>query len=420
VPFFVYNTFYQSYFITFVLLNKSMNILSNRVTSMVESATLQMARMARELKNSGVDVINLSLGEPDFDTPQHIKDAVYKAIESGQTKYTPVAGLLELKQAICRKFKRDNNLEFVPEQIVISTGAKQSIANACLALLDKEDEVLLPAPYWVSYAAITQLAEGKWIEILAGVEQDFKVTAQQLEEKITDKTKLIIFSSPCNPTGAVWHHDELKSIADMLAKYPRIHVISDEIYEYINYSSKHESLAQFETIKDRVITVNGFSKGFAMTGWRLGYMAATKEIAMACDKIQGQFTSGTCSFTQVAAITALDGDMSPTMEMKAAFLNRKKIVMKHISEISEWKCNNPDGAFYAFPNVTGSFGKSYNGKTIENGTDLALFLLKIAHVACVGGDSFGDGRCLRFSYAASEDSLNKAFDRIKEALKLLK
>lgn len=387
---------------------------------MVESATLLMARMARELRAKGVDVINLSLGEPDFDTPQHIKDAAVKALADGQTKYTPVSGLLELREAISRKFLRDNGLHYAPDQIVVSTGAKQSIANACLALLDKDDEVLLPSPYWVSYAAIAHLCEAKWIEILAPVEQHYKITPEQLEAHITPKTKLVIFSSPCNPTGSVLSHAELAGLVAVLEKYPRIHVISDEIYEYINYAGKHVSIASFKTMYDRTITVNGFSKGFAMTGWRLGYIGTTKEIAQACDKIQGQFTSGTCSFNQIAAIAALDGDMGPTMAMREAYQRRKTLVMNHIADIPDWKCNDPEGAFYAFPNVSRCFGKTDGKSIIKNGNDLALYLLENAHVASVGGDSFGDENCLRFSYAASEDNINKAFARIKEAMAKLK
>lgn len=397
-----------------------MNILSDRVTHMVESATLQMARMARELKAQGHDIINLSLGEPDFDTPKHIKQALVDSLNKGQTKYTPVSGLLELREAISRKFKRENNLDYPPDQILVSTGAKQAIADACLAILDSGDEVLLPAPYWVSYAAIAQLSRATWKEILAPVEQDFKVTAEQLERHITPKTKLLIYSSPCNPTGAVFSKEELQSIASLLEKYPKIHVISDEIYEHINFSGSHTSIAQFDAIKDRVITVNGFSKGFAMTGWRLGYMAASKEIIQACDKIQGQFTSGTCSFNQYAAIAALDGDMTPTYDMRDAFKRRRDLVMKHVQDISLWKCNIPDGAFYVFPNVSEYFGMSAGNTIIKNGNDLALYLLENAHVATVGGDSFGDNQCMRLSYATSEENINKAFERIKEALSKLK
>ena len=397
-----------------------MPILSDRVTHMVESATLQMARMARELKAKGVDIINLSLGEPDFDTPQHIKDALVVSLNKGQTKYTPVSGLIELREAISRKFKRDNNLDYPVEQILVSTGAKQAIADTCLALLDAGDEVLLPAPYWVSYASIAQLSRASWKEILAPVNQDFKVTASQLEQHITPKTKLIIYSSPCNPTGSVFSKDELASIVAVLEKYPKIHVISDEIYEHINFSGKHTSIAEFDSIKDRVITVNGFSKGFAMTGWRLGYMAASKEIVQACDKIQGQFTSGACSFNQYAAIAALEGDMSPTIAMKEAFMKRRDLVMKHLVDIPKWQCNKPDGAFYVFPKVSEYFGMSHGNTTIQNGNDLALYLLENAHVASVGGDSFGDNQCMRFSYATSEANLNIAFERIKKALLKLK
>jgi aspartate aminotransferase len=396
-----------------------MTILSNRVLEMKESATLAMARQSRALKEQGIDIISLSLGEPDFDTPQNIKDAAIKALNLGDTKYTPVSGIKDLRQAICNKLKRDNQLDYDIDQIVVSNGAKQSIANACMALLNPDDEIILPSPYWISYASIAELAGAKVVEIKADVTQQFKVTASQIEAKITEKTKVILFSSPCNPTGAVFNKSELDEIAKMLLKYPNIHVISDEIYEHINYIGNHFSLAQWPEIKDRVIVVNGFSKAYSMTGWRLGYLAANKEIAQACDKIQGQITSGACSFNQTAAVEALNGSQSAVKEMLEAFLKRKKIIIDRLRAIEGIICPEPDGAFYVFPDMRFYFGKSYQNYKIYNSEDLALYILNEAHVACVGGASFGDENCLRFSFAASEESIHIAFDRIEVALQKL-
>ena len=393
-----------------------MNILSNRVLEMKESATLAMARKSRELKESGIDIINLSLGEPDFDTPDNIKNADKKALDSGDTKYTPVAGTKALREAICRKFKRENNLEYSFDQIVVSNGAKQAIANACLALLNPGDEMIVPSPYWISYAAIGELAEAKIIEVYAGVEEHFKPSASKIEKYITDKTKVILYSSPCNPTGAVFNFEELKAIAELLKKYPQIHVISDEIYEHINYTSRHFSIAEFSEIKDRVVVVNGFSKAYSMTGWRLGYLAASKEIAAACDKIQGQITSGACSFNQTAAIEALDGSQERVEFMSNEFKKRRELVLRRLEEIEGAKCPEPDGAFYVFPDMSYYFGKSCNGIKIKDSEDLALYFLEEAHVAMVGGKSFGDSNCIRISFAASEEKLNIAFDRMKGAL----
>lgn len=393
-----------------------MSILSKRVLEMKESATLAMARKSREMKESGIDIINLSLGEPDFDTPENIKNADKKALDAGDTKYTPVSGTKALREAICRKFKRENNLDFTFDQIVVSNGAKQSIANACLALLDPGDEMLVPSPYWLSYAAIGELAQAKVIEVYAGVDEDFKPSAEKIESFITEKTKVILYSSPCNPTGAVFHPHELKAIAEMLVKYPRIHVISDEIYEHINYMGEYCSIAQYPEIKDRVIVVNGFSKAYAMTGWRLGYLAASKEIATACDKIQGQITSGACSFNQTAAIEALDGNQEKVQFMVDAFKKRRELVLNRLAEIEGIKCPQPDGAFYIFPDISHYFGKSFGEYTLKDSEDMALYLLQEAHVAIVGGKSFGDKNCIRLSFAASEEMINKAFDRIKESL----
>lgn len=397
-----------------------MSILSHRVLNMKESATLAMARKARELKEKGVDIINLSLGEPDFDTPENIKLADKKALDAGDTKYTPVAGSKALREAICRKFERENGLHYTPEQIVVSNGAKQAIANACLALLNPGDEVIVPSPYWISYAAIAELAQAKVVEVYAGVEEHFKPSATKIESFITPKTKVILYSSPCNPTGAVYHRHELEELAALLERYPRIHVITDEIYEHLNYTEDYQSIAQFPNIADRVIVVNGFSKAYAMTGWRLGYLAATKEIALACDKIQGQITSGACSFNQTAAIEALDGNQEQRLRMEEKFKARRELILQRLGNIEHIQFQKPDGAFYVFPDISWFFGKSYNGYTIQDSEDMALYILETAHVAIVGGKSFGDERCIRISFSAGEDMINLAFDRIEKALSLLK
>lgn len=393
--------------------------LSDRIVNLTESATLKMAALARQLQQKGVNVISLSLGEPDFGTPQHIKDAAKQAIEEGYSHYTPVSGYLDLRQAICTKLKRDNGLDYKPEQIVVSTGAKQSIINIVLSMVNPGEEVILPAPYWVSYAAMVELAEGKVIELPTTIDTDFKITPQQLATAITSQTKLMIFSSPCNPTGTVYSHDELKSLAEVIAQHPNMYVVSDEIYEYINYSSRHESLAQFEPIKNQVITVNGLSKGYAMTGWRLGYAAANIEIAKAADKMQGQYTSATCSITQRAAIAALLGDMHPTESMRQAFLQRRNIMVKAMQQIPGVKCNCPDGAFYVFPDMSAYIGKSAGNTTINNMDDLSMYLLDEAHVSTVSGSQFGNDNCIRISYAASEDNINEACRRIAAALNKL-
>ncbi len=396
-----------------------MSILSTRVLNMKESATLAMARKSRELKEQGVDIINLSLGEPDFDTPENIKAACKQALDKGDTKYTPVSGTKALREAICRKLKRENNLNYTFDQIVVSNGAKQAISNACMALLDPGDEMLVPSPFWLSYAAIGELAQARVIEVYAGADENFKPSADKLESFITSRTKVILFSSPCNPTGAVFNQQELAAMVEVLKKYPRIHVISDEIYEHINYAGQYSSIAQFDEIKDRAIIVNGFSKAYSMTGWRLGYMAASNEIALACDKIQGQITSGACSFNQAAAIEALDGSQDKVHFMIEKFKSRRELVLNRLKELPGINCPQPDGAFYIFPDVRYYFGKSANGYMIHNSEDMSLYLLEIAHVATVGGKSFGDANCIRISFAASEEMLNKAFDRIKAALEQL-
>lgn len=393
------------------------NLLSERINSMQESATLKMAKISRELRSQGHDVIDLSIGEPDFDTPQHIKDAAKKAIDEGYTHYTPVPGYPELRKAIAAKLKRDNNIDYTFEQIVVSTGAKQSIANVVLSLVNKGEEVLLPAPYWVSYSAIADLAEGKSIEIPTTIDTNFKVTATELEKHITPKTKLIIFSSPCNPTGAVYSFDEMKSLAEMLVRHPNVFVICDEIYEYINYTGQpNVSLASFPEVKNQVITVNGFSKGFAMTGWRVGYIAAPLWIAQACDKMQGQITSGTCSIAQKAAETAVSTDLTPTYDMVKEFRKRRDMVYELLTAIPNLKVNLPEGAFYFFFDVSAYFGKSYNGQTVNNPEDMSAYLLNEAKIGLVNGEAFGDSRCIRLSYAASEEKLREVCKRLKDAL----
>lgn len=394
--------------------------LSNRLDLFAESQTLKMAKMSRELKAKGIDIINLSLGEPDFQTPQHIKNAAKKAIDDGYTYYTPVAGYLDLREAIVRKFKRENKLTYTPNEIVVSTGAKQSIANAVLSVLNPGDEVIIPTPYWVSYSEMIKLAEGVPVFITSTVENDFKITPEQLEKAITSKTKLFIFSSPCNPTGSVYTKEELAQLVTVFEKYPAIFIISDEIYEHINFQSTHESIAQFDQVKDRMIVINGLSKAFAMTGWRLGYMGAPSDIARACEKIQGQFTSATCSITQRAAITALDTGLGPTLEMQNAFRNRRDLVFSLLKDIPGIKTNLPSGAFYFFPDVSFYFGKKFKADTIKNAEDLCMYLLHEAHVALVTGAAFGSENNIRLSYATSEDNLIEAIKRIKLALKQLR
>ena len=390
--------------------------LSERLLSMEESATIAMSRKSRELKAQGKDIISLSLGEPDFFTPQFIKDAALEAMNNNFTMYTPVPGYEDLRESIALKFKRDNNLVYTKDQIVVSTGAKQSIANVVLSLINPGDEVIIPAPYWVSYLEIVKVAEGIPVIVHAGIENDFKITGAQLEAAITPKTKLMLFSTPCNPTGSVYSKNELKDLANVLQKYPSLIALSDEIYEHINFEGKHESLAQFPEIYDQVVTVNGVSKAWAMTGWRLGYIAAHRDIAAACDKVQGQFTSATCSITQKAAIAAMNADPKVLDEMIGAFKSRRKLVLDALSEIPGLVSNKPGGAFYVFPNVSSFFGKSFNGRKISNSDELCMYLLEEGLVALVGGDAFGDPNCMRISYAASEKTLTEAMKRIKNAL----
>ncbi len=393
--------------------------LSERMSRMAESATLRMAQLARDVRAQGHDVISLSIGEPDFDTPNHIKEAAKKALDDGFTKYTPVPGLPVLREAICTKLKRDNGIEVTPNQVVVSNGAKQSIANIFLALLNPGDEVIILAPYWVSYSEIVKLAEGKPVILAADIEDDYKVTADQLAAAITDRTKAVLFSSPCNPTGSVYTEKELKSLAAVVAKHDNIHIVADEIYEYINFTDKHVSMGSFPEVADRVITVNGFSKGFAMTGWRLGYIAAPLWIAKACAKIQGQVTSGATAFGQVAGAHALLSDMTPTHQMREAFLKRRDMVIDLLGAIPGVKVNEPKGAFYIFPDISAIFGKKYEGGVIANADDFCEYLLNTVYVAVVTGSAFGAPNCFRLSYAASEEQLKDAIARISKAVAAL-
>jgi len=397
--------------------------LANRINYLAESETLAMSRKSRELRAEGHDVINLSLGEPDFNTPGYIKSAAKEAIDKNFSFYPPVSGYEDLRKAICTKLKRDNGLDYEPAQIVVSTGAKQSIANVILSLVNPGDEVLVPAPYWVSYKEIIKVAEGKAVFIPATIEHNFKVTPQQLEAAITPKTKVLIYSSPCNPTGSVYTRDELKAIADVMVKHPEITIIADEIYEHINFVGKHESICQFPYIKDQVVLVNGVSKGYAMTGWRIGFIAAPLTISKACDKLQGQFTSGASSIAQRAALTAFITDPSATPDMSAmrqAFRERRDMMLKRLAEIPGMKVNHPDGAFYIFPDISYYFGKSDGKIAVKNANDLCMYLLNKVFVALVPGDAFGDPNCIRFSYATSMDKLEEAVKRIKGALEELK
>jgi aspartate aminotransferase len=396
-----------------------MEYLSNRILQMAESETLAMTRIARELKSQGKDVISLSIGEPDFNTPEEVKNFAKAAIDENWTHYPPVPGYADLREAISKKFKRDNNLDYTPEQIVVSTGAKQSIYQVVMSLVNPNDEVIIPTPFWVSYKEIVKVAEGKCVFVKTTLENDFKVTPQQLEAAITSKTKLIMFSSPSNPTGMLYTKDELKGIAEVLSRHKQVFVMADEIYEHINFEGKHESLAQFENIKDQVITVNGVAKGFAMTGWRIGFIGAALPIAKACDKLQGQVTSATCSIAQRATIKAME--MNPEtskdiISMREKFRERRDLMYKLLQEIPGLKTRLPQGAFYFFPEINRYFGKKYEKYTINDSNDLAMYLLYEANVALVPGAAFGDDNCIRFSYAASNDVLIEAVKRIKEAL----
>ena len=393
-----------------------MEALSARINSLPVSATLAMAAKARELKNEGIDVIGLSLGEPDFNTPEFIKDAAIQAVNDNYNSYSPVDGYAELKQAIITKFKRDNGLDYAANQIVVSTGAKQSIANVCMVLLNPGDEVLLPAPYWVSYSAIATLAEAKSTTIPTSIDNDFKITPEQLEAAISPKTKLIMFNSPNNPSGTIYTEEEYRALGKVLEKYPDIYIMSDEIYEHINYGTPHFSIAAIPSLYNRTITVNGVAKAFAMTGWRIGYIGAPAWIAKACNKMQGQITSGANCIAQRATITALGAPVSNIQYMVDEFQSRRKLIIELLSEIPGFRINEPEGAFYVFPDVSHYFGKTMNGKTIKDASDFALYLLEEAHVATVTGDAFGNGDCIRISYAASVDNIKEAIARIAKAL----
>lgn len=394
--------------------------VSDRIANLSASETLAMSQKSTELKAQGIDVINLSVGEPDFYTPEHIKKAADKAVNDNFSFYTPVSGYLSLRKAISEKLLKENNLNFTPEQISCSNGAKQSVCNVVLSVVNEGDEVIIPAPYWVSYIEMVKLAGGKSVIVHAGIDQDFKITAAQLEAAITAKTKAIILCSPSNPTGSIYSKEELKSLADVLAKHPNILIIADEIYEHINYVGKHESMAQFENVRDRVAIINGVSKAYAMTGWRLGWLAGPQWLVSACNKLQGQYTSGPSSIAQKAAEAAYLGDQTCVSDMSAAFRRRRDLFVKLAREIEGFKVNEPDGAFYLFPDCSYYFGKSDNGRTIKNSADLAMYLLEVGHVASVGGSAFGDPNCIRFSYATSDENIVEAMRRVKETLNKLK
>jgi aspartate aminotransferase len=393
-----------------------MQLLSDRILNMSQSATLAMAAKARELKEEGKDIIGLSLGEPDFNTPDFIKDAAIKAINDNYNSYSPVDGYGDLKKAIITKFKRDNNLTYTPNQIVVSTGAKQSLANIAAVMTNKGDEVIMPCPYWVSYADLVKLNDGIPVEVKTTIATDFKMTPAQLEAAITPKTKMIWFSSPCNPSGSIYSKEELRGLADVLVKYPDVYVVSDEIYEHINYVGGHASMAQFEDMYDRTITVNGVSKAFAMTGWRIGYIGGPEKIARACNKMQGQITSGANCIAQQATITALNEPPSRVQYMIDEFKVRRDLILSLLSDIKGFECNTPEGAFYVFPNISYFFGKTLKGKTINNASDFSMYLLGEALVATVDGESFGNPDCIRISYAASQEQIIEAIKRIKEAV----
>jgi aspartate aminotransferase len=393
--------------------------LSSILSRFSEPETLKMAKLGRELRAKGIDVIDLSLGEPDFDTPEHIKAAAKKAIDDNWSHYTPVAGYADLREAVCTKFKRDNGLDYKPENIVVSTGAKQSLANVILALVDEGEEVIIPTPYWVTYSELVKIARGKVVEVHTTLESGYKISPAQLEAAIGPKTKAFLFSSPCNPSGAVYSKSELEALAAVFRKHPDVFIISDEIYEYINFVGRNESIAQFGDIKDQVIIVNGLSKGFAMTGWRLGYIAAHPEIAKACEKLQGQFTSGTNSIAQKSAVVALTGDLTASLDMVKEFTARRKKTMELVKSIPGLKCFEPQGAFYIFPDVSAYFGKSDGTNTIRNSGDFSMYLLNTAHVSSVMGDAFGEPASVRFSFANSMPNIEKAWARIKEALSKL-
>ena len=393
--------------------------LASRLSWFNEPETLKMAKLGRELRLKGIDIIDLSLGEPDFDTPTHIKESAKKAVDDNFSHYTPVAGFLDLREAICTKLKRDNNLDYKPENIIVSTGAKQSIANLVMAVVDKDDEVIIPTPYWVTYSEIVKLNEGKPVLVNTSLENGYKITAEELEAAITPRTKLFMFSSPNNPTGCVYSKSELTALAEVFRKHPGIYIMSDEIYEYINFVGEHESIAQFDFLKNQVVIINGLSKGYAMTGYRLGYIAASVEVVKACEKLQGQITSGANAVTQRAAITALTTDLSPTLEMVKEFERRKHRVLELIQRIPNIQCSSPDGAFYIFPVVSQYFGKKDGEEVIANADDLCMYLLNKAHVSTVTGRAFGEPNCIRISFANNMEKIEEGYKRIIDALEKL-
>lgn len=397
-----------------------MTQVSERLASLSPSETLAMSQKSNELKAQGIDVINLSIGEPDFNTPDHIKEAAKKAVEDNYSRYSPVPGYPGLRNAIVEKLKKENGLDYTAAQILCSNGAKQSVCNVIMAIIGAGDEVIIPAPYWVSYPEMVKLAEGTNVFVYAGIEQDFKITLEQLEAAITPKTKALILCSPSNPTGSVYSKEELAGLAQVLAKYPNIIIIADEIYEHINYIGKHESIAQFPEVKDRVVIVNGVSKAYAMTGWRIGFIAGPQWIVSACNKLQGQYTSGPCSVSQMAAEAAYTGTQEPVKEMREAFERRRNLIVQLAKEIPGLEVNNPQGAFYLFPKCDSFYGKSAGDRKIENAADLAMYLLEEGHVACVGGAAFGAPECIRMSYATSDENIVEAMNRIKNALAALK
>lgn len=390
--------------------------LSSRLDLFAEPETLKMAKLGRELRAKGIDVIDLSLGEPDFDTPDHIKSALKKAVDDNYSHYTPVAGYPDLREAVCTKLKRDNNLEYKPENILVSTGAKQSLANVVMAIVNKGDDVVIPTPYWVTYSEIVKLAEGKVTLVRTTIENKYKLTAEELEAALTPTTSLFIFSSPCNPSGSVYTKDELAALAEVFRKYPNVFIISDEIYEYINFVGKHESIAQFEDLKDRIIIINGLSKGYAMTGYRLGYIAAHPDVIKACEKLQGQYTSGTNAVTQRGAIAALTGDLAPSIAMNEEFGHRRERMLGLLKAIPGIQIAEPDGAFYVFPVVTAYFGKKNGEELIKDADDLCMYLLNTAHVSTVTGRAFGEPTCIRISFANSMQKIEDAMARITAAL----
>ena len=393
--------------------------LSSRLDLFAEPETLKMAKLGRELRAKGIDVIDLSLGEPDFDTPVHIKDALKKAVDDNYSHYTPVAGYPDLREAVCTKLRRDNGLEYKAENILVSTGAKQSLANVIMAVVDKGDEVVIPTPYWVTYSEIVKLAEGKVVLVRTSLDDKYKITPAQLEAAITPQTRLFMFSSPCNPSGSVYSKEELTALAEVFRKHPNVLILSDEIYEYINFVGKHESIAQFEDLKERVIIINGLSKGYAMTGYRLGYIAAHPDIVKACEKLQGQYTSGANAVTQRGAIIALTGDMQPSLDMNTEFGKRRERMLSLLKAIPGVQIAEPDGAFYVFPVMTAYFGKKIGDEVIKDADDLCMYLLNTAHVSTVTGRAFGEPDCIRISFANSMEKIEAAMDRISNALKAL-